>query len=203
MEFVNKDKIVTSLIVACAHSLKKGTRKKRQAPKMAYKTEVEDDVCICEPTIDLPHTFIMRWNPEISNHKLVDFEESMMNLYTHEFYYDWSIYDYKAVKVGDKFYMVKVGEGNTGIVMHGTIISESYIDEDWSGQGRDVRYVRMNPECMIHPDNKSLLISTEELDEKIPGIDWNHGHSGVMLTDEQALMLDSLWESRIRKNSLI
>ena len=200
MESVEDKKIVTSLIIACTQSLQEKIEKKF-APKAVFKNNVEDEICCCacaSPMLtDIPRTFIMRWNPEISNHKVVDFEESMECFFDHGFYYDWSIWDYNKVHIGDKFYMLKVGNGNTGIVMQGTIISKPYKDEDWSGKGRDVRYVRMDPECMIHPDNKSLLITTEELDMAIPDIDWNHGHSGVRLTDKQAILLDSIWESRV------
>ena len=45
--------------------------------------------------------------------------------------------------------MLKVGNGNTGIVMSGIIVSQPYKDEDWSGKGRDVRYVRMIPKCVF------------------------------------------------------
>ena len=90
--------------------------------------------------------------------------------------------------------MLKVGNGNTGIVMSGIIVSLPYKDEDWSGKGRDVHYVRMIPDCMIHPD-KSKIITTKELDDALPGVNWNEGHSGVLLSNEQAGKFDELWRN--------
>lgn len=150
-------------------------------------------------------TFVMRWNPEISSHKVVDFEHAMEDFFEDGFYYDWSIFDYEKVQVGDRFFMLKVGHGNTGIVMSGIIVSLPYRDEDWSGKGREVRYVRMIPDCMVHPD-KSRMVTIQMLDEALPGVNWNEGHSGVILDESQALKFDELWRnflSRYTKEDLL
>ena len=116
------------------------------------------------------------------------------DFYEEGFYYDWSIFDYEKVHVGDRFFMLKVGNGNTGIVMSGIIVSLPYKNDDWSGKGRDVRYVRMIPDCMVHPD-KSKMVTIQMLEETLPGVNWNEGHSGVLLSDEQACKFDNLWQS--------
>ena len=164
-------------------------------PKLVAKPDVQVKE---EPLIRQPQTFVMRWNPEISSHKVVDFEHAMEDFYDDGFYYDWSIFDYEKVHVGDRFFMLKVGNGNTGIVMSGIIVSLPYKDEDWSGRGRDVRYVRMIPDCMVHPD-KTEIISTQSLDEELPGVNWNEGHSGVLLTNEQAGKFDELWHNYMNR----
>ena len=164
-------------------------------PKLVAKPDVQVKE---EPLIRQPQTFVMRWNPEISSHKVVDFEHAMEDFYDDGFYYDWSIFDYEKVHVGDRFFMLKVGNGNTGIVMSGIIVSLPYKDEDWSGKGRDVRYVRMIPDCMVHPD-KTEIISTQSLDEELPGVNWNEGHSGVLLTNEQAGKFDELWHNYMNR----
>lgn len=89
--------------------------------------------------------------------------------------------------------MLKVGNGNTGIVMSGIIVSLPYKDEDWSGKGRDVRYVRMIPDCMVHLD-KSKMVTIQMLNEALPGVNWNEGHSGVLLSDVQVCKFDKLWQ---------
>lgn len=159
-------------------------------PKLVVKPDIQVKE---EPLIRQQQTFVMRWNPEISSHKVVDFEHAMEDFYDDGFYYDWSVFDYEKVHVGDRFFMLKVGNGNTGIVMSGIIVSLPYKDEDWSGKGRDVRYVRMIPDCMVHPD-KTKIISTQSLDEELPGVNWNEGHSGVLLSNEQASKFDELWQ---------
>ena len=110
-------------------------------------------------------TFIMRWNTDISNYKLSEFEDAMEDFFDERFYYDWSIWDYQKAHVGDKFYMIRTGDGKNGVVMRGTIIGQPYPDEDWSGKGRKVYYIRMSLTNMIHPDRSPLLLTTDELTE--------------------------------------
>ena len=183
------NRLKANMILACVSTMNT-IQYVDASPKMVFRT---DDLTDHVTASSNRQTFIMRWNPKLSPHKTADFECAMMGLQDENIKYDWNIYDYTHVHVGDIFYMLRVGTGNTGIVMRGTIIGEPYKDEDWSGKGRDVRYVSMEPECMIHPNKAKKLLTTQELDVAIPGVNWNEGHSGVLLTSEQAEKLEIVW----------
>lgn len=144
-------------------------------------------------------TFIMRWNTDISNYKLSEFEDTMEEFDDEGFYYDWSIWDYQKAHVGDRFYMIRTGNGKNGIVMRGTIIGAPYPDEDWSGKGRKVYYIRMALTHMIHPDKSPQLLTTEELTNGISDYNWNDGHSGELLSDIQAAKLEDMWHDFIEQ----
>ena len=144
-------------------------------------------------------TFIMRWNTDISNYKLCEFEEAMDDFADDFFYYEWSVWDYQKVHWGDKFYMIRTGKGKHGVVMRGTIIGMPYPDEDWSGKGRRVYYVRMRLSHMIHPEKALLLLTTDDLGKAIPEFNWEEGHSGVILGDAMAKQLDALWHDYVEK----
>jgi len=146
------------------------------------------------------NTFIMMWNPDISDWKMDGFESSLCHFDDAEV--TWAIYDYKKVKVGDRFFMVRCGEGNTGIVMSGTISSKPFKGEDWSGKGRVVYYVKMQLGTMIHPDREEIL-TTEKLEEAIPGFDWCGGHSGRLLDKISAGKLELLWKAYINGNEFM
>ena len=146
------------------------------------------------------NTFIMMWNPDISNWKMDDFELSLCHFDDVEF--NWAIYDYKKAKEGDRFFLIRCGKGETGIVMSGTISSKPYKDKDWSGKGREVYYVKLNLGAMIHPDNEEI-ITTEELEKAIPGFEWNGGHSGRLLDKMSAGKLELMWQAYINENELM
>ena len=184
-----KSSLYSNLMMACVMS-----ECKEDDAIMHPKIVAKPNPLVNEEPLTQQQTFVMRWNPEISSHKVADFEHAMEDFYEEGFYYDWSIFDYEKVHVGDRFFMLKVGNGNTGIVMSGIIVSLPYKDEDWSGKVRDVRYVRMIPDCMVHPD-KSNMVTIQMLEETLPGVNWNEGHSGVLLSDEQACKFDNLWQS--------
>ena len=144
-------------------------------------------------------TFIMRWNTYISNYKLSEFEDAMDDFFDEGFYYDWSIWDYQKAHIGDRFYMIRTGEGANGVVMRGTIIGSPYPDEDWSGKGRKVYYIRMSLSNMIHPERTPLLLTTDELTEAIPDFNWKEGHSGEILNDTQSAKLEEVWADYIER----
>ena len=144
-------------------------------------------------------TFIMRWNTDISNYKLSEFEDTMEDFFEEGFYYDWSIWDYQKAHIGDRFYMIRTGEGKNGVVMRGTISGTPYPDEDWSGKGRKVYYVRMSLTNMIHPERTPLLLTTDELTDVIPDFNWKEGHSGEMLNDAQSAKLEEVWADYIER----
>ncbi|MBR3087527.1 MAG: hypothetical protein IKH02_00740 [Prevotella sp.] len=95
--------------------------------------------------------------------------------------------------------MIRTGKGKHGVVMRGTIIGMPYPDEDWSGKGRRVYYVRMRLSHMFHPDKALLLLTTDDLGKAIPEFNWEEGHSGVILGDAMAKQLDALWHDYVEK----
>lgn len=111
---------------------------------------------------------------------------------------NWSIWDYKNVNDGDRFYMLRVGEGKTGIVMSGIIDSMPYKDEDWSGKGREVYYADLWCDCMVDTE-VAPYVSTEDLMQAMPGFDWAGGHSGRVLDDAMAVKLEKLWAEYVYK----
>ena len=139
----------------------------------------------------MANTVIFKWNPAISSNGMLSF---LMEIAKEDHYGDWSVHDYDRIHIGDTFYMLKVGKGQTGIVKRGTITSEPVADADWSGRGRTTYYCDYDAEIMISPDAFELLTS-ERLREAIPDFDWFGGHSGVVLNDDQAAKLEELWQT--------
>lgn len=149
-------------------------------------------------------TFILRWDTDISCHRLTDFEAGLDNFHDNYFYYNWSIWDHAKAHEGDRYYMIRTGAGRNGIVMRGTFLGQAYTDNDWSGRGRRVYYIDMCVEDMLHPELCPLLLTTDELAEALPDFDWQSGHSGVLLDDMTARRLDAIWaEYRTRLDDKI
>ena len=144
------------------------------------------------------NTVILMWNPAISSVTLDDHNATIKNILTE--YFNWSVWDYKNAKCGDRFYLVKVGkEGNNGIVMSGVFDSQPYELDDWSGRGRQTFYMDMKPSLILNPD-KAPMLTTEELMKAIPTFDWTGGHSGRILTKEDAMKLEELWSKFLEKH---
>ena len=142
---------------------------------------------------------ILKWNPAISSYSMSSFLQAVE---CEESESDWSIYEYDKVKTGDQFFMLKVGCGTCGIVAAGKITSDPVVDEDWSGRGRKVYYSDYSCDFMVNPATLPILESSV-LEDNIPGFDWNGGHSGVVLDDEQAAVLNRLFDKYLHDNAAI
>lgn len=143
------------------------------------------------------NTVILMWNPAISSVNMEDYKKGMRDCLEH--YYNWSVWDHEYSRACDRFYLVRVGEGNTGIVMKGVLSSEPFRAEDWSGRGREVYYMDMEPDIIINPD-AAPIITTKELEENLPGFVWDGGHAGRILEPKLADMLEDMWHLYIEKN---
>ena len=144
----------------------------------------------------MANTVILKWNPAVSSYNLIRFLDDIVQ---EERESDWSIWEHERVKAGDTFYMLKVGNGQTGIVMRGKITSDPVPDEDWSGRGRRTFYCDYEAEIMINPDAFRLL-NSEALRDNIPDFDWTGGHAGVILEKRSAAVLETMWSAYLRDN---
>ncbi|MBP3228557.1 MAG: hypothetical protein J6M53_07255 [Bacteroidaceae bacterium] len=140
---------------------------------------------------------ILKWNPAVSSIRMDDWE-TVMRLRPFGSL-NWSVWEHDKVAQWQDFYMLKVGEGQTGIVMKGCFESLPYTAEDWSGKGRTTYYCDLRPRVMLHPDRDPIL-TTEELERAIPGVDWRGGHSGVVLSEADSTKLGRLWSKFISKH---
>ena len=145
------------------------------------------------------NTFILFWNPKISSYTL----ERMRDDTEHWAHVgNWSVWQHDIAHKGDRFFVVRCGEGKTGICMSGHFRSEPYRDEDWSGKGREVYYMDLWADTVIDPDYLPIL-STGELSKQIPSFDWSGGHSGRLLPEKDAEKLEEFWESFLEQNKQI
>lgn len=128
----------------------------------------------------------MRWNPGISSSKIEGFRLTREQ-WPEGFCGDWSIYEWEDAGMGDRYVMVRVGEGPNGVVYHGVFLSDPYVDKDWAGTSKMRHYVDISVVDPCDPD--APCVTVEELEEVLPEIEWRKGHSGELLSDEQARKL--------------
>lgn len=136
---------------------------------------------------------LLRWNPEISSFRMEDFEKALKCARNSQNYtLNWSVWEHEKIHSGDRFFMLRVGKGNTGIVMSGSILSEPYPEKDWSGKNRNIYYVDIVPDFLIDSNNNPPL-RIADLEKEMPKYDWKEGHSGMVLDDSYGTMLEGLW----------
>lgn len=142
-----------------------------------------------------PKTYLLRWNPTISSFKLDDYRD-VLSKYPGGFSgMNWSVYEWEKAHKGDHFYMLRTGDDKAGIVFRGVFTSDPYPGEDWAGNGKQRYYMDMDSYDCVPADVQSP-IGIEELEKAVPDIDWRRGHSGQLLSEEDADKLDELWNCK-------
>lgn len=141
-----------------------------------------------------PKTYLLRWNPTISSFKLDDYRD-VLSKYPGGFSgMNWSVYEWEKAHKGDHYYMLRTGDDKAGIVFRGVFTSAPYPGEDWAGNGKQRYYMDMDCYDCVPADVQSP-ICIEELEKVVPGIDWRRGHSGELLSSEDADRLNELWNN--------
>ncbi len=134
--------------------------------------------------------FVLRWNPSISSFSVADFEDEFAQLqgkkpFDRAHPLDWNVWDWKDVMHRDLFVMMMVGQKHNGIVWGGFFDGYPcrYEDED----GNPLKSVFFKTDAMyMHRIEHTNILSAEKLIEAIPEVDWLHGHSGELLSIENA-----------------
>ena len=113
-----------------------GVRFNYQGEGMPIVENPNGDSCIWEVTFEIvpvpeePKTYLMRWNPSISSFREKDYEKCVENMVHGMFRMNWSIYEWEEARIGDLFYMIRVGDDKAGIVFSGQFISDPYPADD-------------------------------------------------------------------------
>lgn len=177
-----------------------GTRFRFQGPGKPSVEDPNGDSCIWKvklnvvPLIDAPKKYLMRWNPTISSFTESDYEKCIENMERGMFRMNWSIYEWEEARVGDMFYMMRVGDKKAGIVFSGIIASDPYVMDDWAGTSKRRLYVDLVCMRAVAPDEKPM-VSLDMLQTAIPEINWAKGHSGVLLSETVAEKIVGLMDN--------
>ncbi len=82
-------------------------------------------------------TVILKWNPSFSSYSILRYLQDLY--YTNKEGVDdfnRSVWYHDKIREGDRFFFVKLGYGAQGITASGTITSDPYLGDDWTGAER-------------------------------------------------------------------
>ncbi len=192
------------LLSIVGHTEEAGRRFRLGAPGEPSVDDENGDSCLWTITFQVEvvadgdmipgnKTYLLRWNPAISSFREEDYRRACEK-YPDGFYFNWSVYEWEDAHMGDSFYMLRTGDEKAGLVFRGVFTSDPYPGEDWAGKGKQRHYMDMSCWDCVDADKPSP-IDIDKLEKAVPGIDWHRGHSGQLLSGEDAEKLDELWET--------
>lgn len=145
-------------------------------------------------------TFILKWNPTISSVSMDDMKWSVCNAFDSlDSDFNWSVYDWEKAEKGDRVFLLRVGRGKVGIMASGWFSSATYEGDDWRGTDGKCYYADILFDVMIYPQRNNIL-DTRTLQREVPTVDWKGGHSGVLITEDEAARLEEVWMHFLSEN---
>ena len=143
------------------------------------------------------NTFLMTWDPTSSAYTMADLDADMpiwaKGHWPDDF--EWEITEWQRARKGDRFFMVLMGEHNSGIFAAGRFTTDPFVDVD-------NRYIGLEFETVIHPE-RCDIITTEELERELSHIDWRNTSSGHMLNKEDAVRMELMWRDYVGRNKAL
>lgn len=133
-------------------------------------------------------TFILFWDPKDSEDTLEDHIRSIQLVYKGRFMQN--IEEWKMARMGDRFYVVRIGEGKTGVVMTGVFGSHPFLYPENNKKNKHSIELKLN--LILNPETAPML-TTEDLEKSIPDFNWRYKHQGNTLSTIQAKVLEKLF----------
>ena len=103
----------------------------------------------------------------------------------------------KAVKPGDRLYLIRLAEEPKGIMGSGYSESVPYQDAHYSGEpGKTTDYVKLRWDALLDPVHDKIL-SLAEVEQNIPEIHWTTQSSGILIQPEAHSKLEQMWNAHL------
>lgn len=137
-------------------------------------------------------TFILKWNPATTAYNAEQFHNDLQEIADGgNVDISWPVSDYTRVQHGDRFLLIREGEGNSGIAMAGYFCSDAFIDDEWEGEGS--RFIAdIDPLVWVDVE-AAPCVSLDELKKTVPEFNWDGAPSGTFIDDGLAAKVEHLW----------
>ena len=141
-------------------------------------------------------TFLLAWNP--NRWVWHGFDDLVNSVQAGEdVVEDWSCGNNRSIAVGDRVFLIRLGENPRGIIASGDVVRGSYQGAHWDPElataGRQANFVDVRIEWIVDPE-KERIISRDELDSsEFAGMHWDTQISGISIPDDIAQVLEQRW----------
>lgn len=138
------------------------------------------------------NTFILKWNPTTSEYKTEQFRNDIQELAEGaSIDIPWPVESEHRVRYGDRFFIIREGRGNNGIVMAGYFCSDSFIDD--SKDAHTHTYIaEIDPLVLVNID-EAEYVSFDDLRNMVKDVDWDDCPMVTMITEKQAALIENIW----------
>jgi 5-methylcytosine-specific restriction protein A len=148
--------------------------------------------------------FLLTWNRE--KWAWSDLQQSIENVRRDGFSLErWSCGVTKRIALGDRVFLMKLGDEPRGIVGAGTVVTEPFEAEHWDAvkraSGKFALYIRAKFDVILDPDSEIFQFGRLS-DPAFAGMHWAPQASGTTIPDIVAANLEDAWRSFVAQLGL-
>jgi|GEM_PF-1147824 len=151
-------------------------------------------------------TFLLTWNPNNYHWESLAADAKGVRIGETAEEQDWSVGVRKSgIGSGDRYFMLRQGPEPRGIMGSGSIDSEVWREQRWTGEGK-ANYVDITFDALVDPDEEpDRIIPIRELIERFEGRFYfmRVQGSGQKLPDDVAEELEQMWDERVGERSSV
>ena len=142
------------------------------------------------------NAFLFAWNNE--KWPWPDLEQDVKDLAETGIFVDaWSCSSHKAVREGDRAYLIKLGKDPKGIMGSGYISSEPFMGENHRGQPR--MRILINFERLLNPYKEEILLLDVLKSGSLAAQHWSTQSSGIKIKPQVAEELEQVWQDFLKE----
>lgn len=158
----------------------------------------KEEVAVEHPTTKLEqintiqNSYLFAWTPDKWN--WADLEsniEEIQNKGTTTL--RWSCRSHKSIRIGDRAFLVRLGDIPRGIMASGYVVSEPFLSPHWSGEDKDVPRVLIEFDVILNPNKEPILTLDLLKTGNLIKQHWTPQSSGISIHVECAEELEAVW----------
>lgn len=147
------------------------------------------------------NTFLLTWNPARWNWEKM--QEVVATTLKGELHSErWSC-NTRKIHIGDRIFLIKLGEEPRGIVASGYVTSELYDSEHWDeekrAKGIPVQRVDIDFDVVLNSQQENILYMDELTKGKLAEQHWSSQTSGIKIANDIIEVIEDRWEC-IKRN---
>ncbi|MGG7195612.1 HNH endonuclease [Clostridium butyricum] len=154
----------------------------------------------------MSNTYLLKFNSKDNRYYDENFEKDMIILKTKGVISDrHSCGRTKSIKKGDRIFIMRTGESETGIFISAYATSDVFEDLHWKENekklGKKTNYIDINIEYLGNFNKNNEMLTKDELIKISSNYDWSNKNPAIKISKDIADQLESVWEEKIlRKN---
>lgn len=105
----------------------------------------------------------------------------------------WSCRSHKTIRPGDRAFLARVGSTPRGIFASGTVVSEPFLSQHWSGEDKDIPRVLIEFDTLLNPEKEPILTVDNLGKGNLSKQTWTPQSSGISIRSEVVDELEEEW----------